>query len=159
MCVAGSCGPCVEVLVAHRVGLSWGTSDTPGATEGSYWVCDPPTSCCPHFCGLYGHPPKLRRRVETVRGCCVCATDKQKLHHMRTELDEPTHYSHNCTWLCAYILCICVRPPLRLSSQSYQLRVHSCFCAVPARVVYFCNASVRLAGVPLLTHMAACTCT
>lgn len=33
-----------------------------------------------------------------MRGCRVCATHKQRQQRKRIELDEPTQYSHNCTW-------------------------------------------------------------
>lgn len=59
------------------------------------------TETCPRSCGLCGSvwaTTELRRGVETVRGCRVCATHKQRQQRKRIEPDEPTQYSHNCTW-------------------------------------------------------------
>lgn len=67
---------------------------------------------------------ELRREVETVRGCYVCATYKQRQQHKRIERDEPTLYSHNCTCPAHSLFeerrCVRVSPP-RTSFQPYCL--------------------------------------
>lgn len=113
-----------------------------------------------------GAANNLGRRVETVRGCRVCANTQAKAtpqaHRARRTIPLFTQlYVAACTQR-AHV------PPLRTSPQSFLTACTPVSCAVPARVVYFCVCRLRACrvGVPptpsVFTHTPlsydACVC-